>query len=298
MLPPFSGLLDVRFERGRVPRIDLSYLSLESIVAPGLNRRRRRRTARSTPETAVHSRAESAGGSADGPELTVRELLVAERRERSEKARDEGADGRGTGPPAEGSRTGAATGDPPAGRYRLAPPSFTTVDRSEPPRPAEVPATTPDGRDDAGEPGAGDDAGVATGSAGGPAFAPKRTVIDRSAASGGSGDRAGGVPPTTAAEASVGPDAGGISPPRMVPDRRAENPTSGSTRAARAVPEPPTGSPAGVRQQSAPDQQVDAGDPLSAVVDASTDPESRLVDRLYRTLRERDAIERRRRGER
>ena len=35
---------------------------------------------------------------------------------------------------------------------------------------------------------------------------------------------------------------------------------------------------------------------IAAVVEASTDPESRLVDRLYRSLREREAIERRRRG--
>ena len=35
---------------------------------------------------------------------------------------------------------------------------------------------------------------------------------------------------------------------------------------------------------------------LAAVVEASTDPESRLVDSLYRALREREAIERRRRG--
>jgi hypothetical protein len=54
------------------------------------------------------------------------------------------------------------------------------------------------------------------------------------------------------------------------------------------------GSPGGDRASAA--DAVGADDSLASVVDASTDPESRLIDRLYRTLQERHDIEKRRRG--
>jgi hypothetical protein len=59
----------------------------------------------------------------------------------------------------------------------------------------------------------------------------------------------------------------------------------------------PEGFPAGIGPSTT-DAQSDEDVSLQAVMAESTDPESRLVDRLYRALKERDAIERRRRGDR
>jgi hypothetical protein len=51
VLPRFSGVLDVHVERGRPPLLDLSYLALESLIAPHIAKRATRRGASATTGT-------------------------------------------------------------------------------------------------------------------------------------------------------------------------------------------------------------------------------------------------------
>lgn len=82
LLRPFSGLLDVRMGRGRVPRLDLSYLTLEPLVARGLHRStgsvgdaRSAETLSDEPATPDHD----ADHRGERPEPRVRDVIHVDR---------------------------------------------------------------------------------------------------------------------------------------------------------------------------------------------------------------------------
>lgn len=308
VLPPFSGVLDVRFERGRVPMLDLSYLSLESIVAQGLARPDRDRVDHTTGESReVHHHTGSTessdpgGGLDDRPELTVRELLAARREPHDGDAEGESLGDRlDTGQSLDRTPTERPDTERQTGADLLDGPSFTTVDHSRPTRPTDGPEPSePRARRGQTESPSGVHGRVDTGHGMSSDFALEQTVVDRSPTSVEGGEQPGEVPARPPSEGAVRTGSGPIAPPRMVPDRREAGRTSGPTREASVGPgSPPRESHDGQRGESTSAQSLDTDEQLSAVVDASTDPESTLVDRLYRTLQEREAIERRRRGER
>lgn len=117
------------------------------------------------------------------------------------------------------------------------------------------------------------------------------TAPDRTAVAGDAGSI------EASASGATGPSAGPSSP-RMVVDRGEASADDGRS-AAVSEDAGSTGDDGDADAAHGPrSRRVDSDGELDVVKGASTDPESRLVDRLYRALQEREAIERRRRGDR
>jgi len=352
VLTPFTGTLDVRVQRGRVPLLDLSYLSLESVIAPRLAR------AAGDPDASVPSDAPSVedrsdrpvdaagtGREDDGPEPTVREVIFGDRTgaDRGGGDRSDASEDRrpGSGLDLDAGRAGDR-GDAERAEPSPGAPPRTTLDRSGASgRPASTGsggATERRGSEGASSPGAGGADRTARGRPGAAGRTTDRPGDERSEPSFDADDRtataSSASPPRSDAPAT---GTGDRAAPRMVLERApGESATRRSGRAGRLASER-VGEGAPARPESAGDRprmvvdrgeggdersaaaeretsgagradgpgRRDAGDPavgdddrLAAVVDASADPESRLVDRLYRTLRERHDIEQRRRGSR
>lgn len=98
------------------------------------------------------------------------------------------------------------------------------------------------------------------------------------------------------ATSATGDRVQGSRSPRLVLDRSGRGTTpNGEDQGDR---EQPVRQPGGVqRPEDAVDRAGDRPDPLTDLISASPDPESPAIDRLYRALQEREAIERRRGGE-
>lgn len=324
VLDPFSGVLDVTFGRGRVPMLDLSYLSLESLVASDLARSTGGMSSSRTSPTAT---ADPKRGSSEGDagEPTVREVIRGDRDARPERdvpdlqrlaLEDEGpprtrvalgsqerteqtdrTDVTGN-PDREAPNT---TRDPDLSSSVDAETSFsatdrTVVDRSEPsidqPGRVEGPSTSVEQPDSVDTPSSSIDRSGPTAS---DDVVPPRMITDRADGDAGATarrpDRRNGV--SSAGRESDHPGRT-VESPRMVVEETGDESTdesaagSGDTTAA-----PSSGSD---RVGRDPGESIAGRDEqLAAVIEASADPESRLVDRLYRTLRERESIEQRRR---
>lgn len=333
VLEPFSGVLNGGVERGRPPLPDLSYLTLAPLVAAAHARSDRGDTGSS--RRSLGSRAEDVdAGSDDDPEPTVRDVLRSvdtgasttagadaaaaspDRPSRVDHYTDDAtAPGAPDRPvPDDG---GGATRD--AGRRSTtdthsvatpAPPTLTAVDRT-----AGREVTDRGSRDTSGRDGP--TSGVRSG--GGSSTSGVRS-------GGGSstpGVRSGGAgiaPPTMTVTAPADDD-GGERERQWAPGRRESGGPGDGDDGPRLTLRTAMGSEtaAAGEGQAGSSGSSDGGDDagssdggsgsaattrtpgrddggLSAVLAASANPESRLVDRLYRAIQERDAIERRRRG--
>lgn len=223
---------------------------------------------------------------------------------------DVGETGRSDGPSSEPTdrprdrtapRPSGTTLDPtdaPAGRTDPSVPDRTVVNRSGP---GVVSSDRSAGRapppDDGGPSVATTDVEpprmVATREASQPEPRDAREVGRRPTGSAAEATTAGTSP---ADAGTAGPEAGPSSP-RMVVDRgdSTATPSDDGTDRGEVSPGDGRAEPPG---RDLNDRMVDVDERLATVVEASRDPESRLVDRLYRALEERRAIEQRRRGER
>lgn len=341
VLNPFSGVLDVRVERGRIPMLDLSYLTLEPLVNPNLARPvddgSGSRSAAPAPDMGssepTAGDAESDGKNHVG-EPTVREVIHGDRDAQPERytsdlqrltLQDEG--------PTRtridfGSKHWEHRSTRPSGPSHDADSSFEAPDLTAGEESELSERTRREGPSDSNRSNR-----TSTEST---AFAPNQTVVDRSGPSFGQTDRVGDTSSVSGDPGSMG--SYDIVPPRMVTGRADGDtgrvPDQSSRRdgmqsaehgpdGSRAVGSGPrmvvegsedesTGeSAAGSDETNAApsrDGEGDAGghapsahtvtrdEPIAAVIEASADPESRFVDRLYRALREREAIERRRGG--
>lgn len=389
VLPPFSGVLDTRIERGRAPMLDLSYLTLEPLVASGLSRPAGRRTETIAPSDIEREPTATDADADEEREPTVREVIYGDSGDRTdEHTLDTGrlssdVEGPSLTRLSTGSERPDSWPDDRSDTHRGQPRS-RSGEPSESARgaprdaPSDQSPDVPDGRRDASPRTTVDRSGSAdtptrrerdersvfrgTGTVDrlSRADSPTRTVVDRSGTSFEPGDRLADTRSPSAGDAVARP---GVPPPRMVTEgatgdtvqrssgrsapgestprvpgqsRTGEagsesgpGPGPGPGEAARASGSPSTdrgtaddprmvvdrsgatgsdvdsASTAGVDDRSAPpadqgvdlsDRTVDSDDTLATIREASRDPESELIDRLYRTLREREAIERRRRG--
>lgn len=360
VLTPFSGLLDIRAERGRAPFLDLSYLSLASLIVPRLARTdsgHRQPPATDTGRLENHSVEPTAGstpGGDEGGEPTVRELIRADSDARPDRYSTEPLSGHErTGQQTTrdlDTRPGQSLG---AGQHprdqseRVSTQSELFRDESE--LAGETPhrtladvsrrpdATTSNERADSPRPDLADSSSTGDG--------PERTVVsgpdpsrDRRTDS-PTGDSAPGHPSTDPSQSG---DSSGIPSPRMVAEGTGDDGRHRSSTPSSREPAPSdsTASAIDPTAQPGPRMVVDRGEStddgdggsgheraasgqagdgasrrgftgndrasgahgvgedgsLASVVGASTDPESQLIDRLYRTLRERHDIETRRRG--
>lgn len=332
VLSPFSGILDVTLERGQVPMLDLSYLTLEPLVASKLMRSPGKHSdQRSMSPPTDDAIAEPTD--IDNGEPTVREVIHGDSEGQLERRaldlqqlalRDEGplrtrVD---LGPARRENRSGQSSWpsrdapDDTDSSFDAA--DFTTGDDS---RLAEqITRRNP-----------GDSNRSDRTSTGSTASAPNQTVVDRSGPSLEGGDDSTDISSSPDEPRSTG--ASEIVPPRMVADRAvgdtgrssgrtgrrggersAEGGPDGSEAEAngpRMVVERREDGSAGSDEANAarnsdgkrdavgrdPSERTATGDdPIGAVIEASTNPESRFVDHLYRALQERESIERRRRG--
>ncbi|WP_380677719.1 hypothetical protein [Salinigranum sp. GCM10025319] len=355
VLPPFSGVLDVHADRGRVPTLDLSYLTLGPLVVPGVARPRGETRGSSTTDSDPDGRSSARRDTtnAEGREPTVREVISGQ-----------GAAGEGVAP----DRSSAVLDDTPrthldpgTGRADRRSDALDTTGRERPDTdaPFDAPARTTVDRSGANDSSAGTGSSTpARTQAVRTENGPEATPTPSGRRSTGVDDRTLPIPPldgvapprmlarrtepTEGGRRASGTDAEGIAPPRLIPERPAAATDTGpsssgpSDRDGRSGPRRSTpGDATGARPRMIVDRGLreervgdrvddsaatndrngssgdgldtgrhessghasdDSDERLAAVVEASTDPESRLVDRLYRALRERQAIERRRRG--
>lgn len=355
VLRPFTGMLDVSPQPGRVPMIDLSYLSLQSLITSTLERSRGRLRDRSPTdpgdvdrsETSETRRPEGTGGErGDDPgNRTVREALLGKT---AEKGHPRGADRQHSSsisgdPPERGSdlhswTLGQRTSAKKIGSFdsRLqkthleGSPSPGDGDPGSP-FPKSQQATSEASRRRFESPLTYTEPGETTPTAS--ESTPTMVSRDRTFQNQAESSIATGQPyadPTVSSPDTID-ESDDISPPRMttqVRDRMGPHPptdghSGGPDRSSNAADNPGSGPALGRSDGTAdrpsdpthrsPDQsttetgpaRTSAPDPARdqseipehrSVFEASNDPESRLVDRLYRALREREAIERRRRG--
>lgn len=337
VLAPFPGVLDTRIERGRVPMLDLSYLTLEPLVASGLSRSASRRAETITPSDVDREPTNTGADADEEREPTVREVIYGDSGEQidehtldtgrlssdvegpsltrlstgSERPDDRSDTPRGqtrgqSGEPTESARNtrwnvpSDQSPDVPDGRRDMSP--RTTVDRSGTSfEPGNRRAETgpPSAGDAAARPGVPPPRMVTEGATGDTAQrSPGRSVPGESAppVPGESQTERAGSRPGEAARASSTPptEQDTTDGPRMTVDR---SDTTGSDvdSALTAGVDDRSASPADEGIDLS-DRTVDSEDTLATIREASRDPESQLIDRLYRTLRERADIERRRRG--
>lgn len=349
VLEPFSGHLDVRFGTGRVPTLDLSYLTLAPLLASAEHRstsrgprsieaaggdRKERSTGRPTTEMTARQDPD------DRPvEPTVREVLQHSRDVHAAEDRSRGTPVDGTGrttgvgedTPSSGDRSladerasdpdstllnpGLSGERPPATEGRgpgsrdsaeanaAAEPTMWALDRSaregaersdEGPRRVPLREPSPPGRG----PGlSGAEAGVP----------PPRMVTDAGSGHDGaamegttSATTTGSVTMSIATEGPARAEAPATSAdaqsPRLVLDRRGSGPAAaGEDRGVGARSGRRSTGPEG--PDEAADRAADSSADLDDLLSAAPDPESPAIDRLYRALHEREAIERRRGGD-
>lgn len=327
VLSPFSGILDVTLDRGQVPMLDLSYLALEPLVVSDLTRSASGRSDQlSTSPPADDEIAEPTD--ADDGEPTVREVLHGDREGQLERPgpdlqrlslRDEGPPRTRTDHGPARRETGSSqTSGPSRPAPDDADPSFDAADFTTGEDPERVERITP-------TPGDSNRRGRTRTHT--PAFGPEQTVVDR-AGSSFAGDSEGG---SSAPDDPGSMGDGDIVPPRMVADRAADDAERSSGRTDRrggeqsgeGGPDGPEGEANGPRMvverredesdgndepnasgdgdggadgRAVSERSTSGDDPIRAVIEASTNPESQFVDHLYRALQERESIERRRRG--
>jgi hypothetical protein len=263
VLPPFSGALETRVERGRAPTLDLSYLTLEPLVAPGLIRSAGRGTETETVTPSDLGRESTATdaetGGVRGPtttdtgtdeerEPTVREVIYGDSGDRTdEHTPDTGRLSSDVEPPSlrrlsagserpEGwtdtlrGRTGGQSGDPNPVRDAL---GDAPSDRSSEIRGRQhdtPPRVTVDRSGSADPPARREGSDASAGEESSPVDrlsgddTPTRTV----------GDRSGASPEPTDGRADTGPESvgdvaaksGDVPPPRMI----AEDATADTAR--------------------------------------------------------------------
>mgnify|MGYP000008087240 CR=1 FL=1 len=308
ILEPFTGVLDVQIDRGGEQRLDLSYLTLEGLLELNLP----------SPTGTTDRPTEGERGPVptdDTTELRVRDLVYGSDDDESEGETDRqdvfdliGQDERPT-PSRElrrfdttdagDNRTLASDPDESSDRGAVDP-TENQSDRSgdlrnsgqvSPLQEDRGPRRTVVDR----SPSTDSDAGRReTGTVDSPRMSPEQT-----ASAGGDQTGQGVTASRSNPDGSSAIGSSAASPtesagePRMVVEHRA-----GEERTAES--EDRDRGDAGERgaEQPTPDfgQQTDREEPLAAVIESSRDPESELIDRLYRSLRKREAIERSRRG--
>ena len=329
VLEPFSGLLNGRIERDHPPRPDLSYLTLAPLVAAAHGRGETTGaiTARTGERLSGEPPRETGSNAGDDAEPTVREVL--DREAASGESVDRGVRGGGPdrtlmdAPNHAPSKREWTTGDETSSRPDRSgtrddsgpsrdvgsgpfPPSLTTVDviRFGDRSPGGPVWTTgrPVPGDAGGTPGADSRGDVA------PAAMTLRGASGdaRENATRGSRERQTGSWPEPSDRRGRPGRGSAEAGPRLTV--RSESVRSERAVAADAdeggsvaAPGDPTATETGGPSASsgagvASGVGSEADGELSSVLAASTDPESRLVDRLFRALKERQAIERRRRG--
>lgn len=329
VLEPFSGLLNGRVERDHPPRPDLSYLTLAPLVAAAHGRGETTGTitSRTSERPSGEPLREKESDAGDDAEPTVREVL--DREAASGGSVDRGV--RGSGPDRTlmdtpnhaPSRRGWPTGDETGSRSDRAetrddsgpsrdvgsgpfPPSLTTVDvtRFGDRSPGGPVRTTgrPVPGDAGGTPGADFRGDVA------PAAMTLRGASGDATGNATRGSRerqTGSRPEPSDRRGRPGRGSADAGPRLTVRSESVRSESAVATDADEGgsgdAPGDPTvtdtggpsaSSEAGVASVARGEADVE----LSSVLAASADPESRLVDRLFRALKERQAIERRRRG--